>query len=366
MIALQTQLSGRQRLAPVTLGKGANGGRSVETTLWEKAMTQQEDTHRPLIAECLSRMDVRSEILGYQVLQDGISGSRTYRLELDTGTAVLKITVADSAPYVFARARREFHLYHTLAGHIPLQVPRLLASCADDAFGVCILLAAYRPADPPQAWQEPEYLEMARELAAFHARYWAKTDELAALPWLRQPEPQPSEVQIEGARTAWRELLCQERLRDLLPAGSLQAIYDALGRAPEMDAALGPFPMTLCHGDCHLGNLLRDPQGRLVWADWQEVGLGRGPEDLSFLLQRAYPAGDAPLAPAVTATYQAALEAATGQRVPLDAVRRVMDIFELRIRLLEWPFYLGQAPVEWVSGMVRRVKQLAQSILPEA
>jgi hypothetical protein len=339
-------------------------------------MTQQGDAHLPLIAECLSRMGIRSGVLGYQVLQDGISGSRTYRLELDSvaaaalvaataaaaGTTVLKITLADSAPYVYARARREFHFYHDLAGHIPLRVPRLLASHADDAFGVCILLAAYRPVDPTQAWQEPEYLEMARQLATFHACYWARTDDLAALSWLRQPESPPSEAQIEGARAAWRELLRQERLRDFLPAGSLQAIDDALDRAPEMGADLCPFPMTLCHGDCHLGNLLRDPHDNLVWADWQEVGLGCGPEDLSFLLQRAYPAGDAPLAPAVTEAYQAALEAATGQRVPLSAVRRAMDAFELRMRLLQWPFYLGQAPVAWVSGMARRVEQLVQSV----
>lgn len=55
----------------------------------------------------------------------------------------------------------------------------------------------------------------------------------------------------------------------------------------------GDTALTLCHGDCHLDNLLRDPDGRLIWADWQEARKGYGPSDLAFCLQRAEATGAA-------------------------------------------------------------------------
>jgi hypothetical protein len=36
-----------------------------------------------------------------------------------------------------------------------------------------------------------------------------------------------------------------------------------------------------------------------------------------------------------------------------------MDGYELRARLLEWPYYLEGAPAEWVLGMLRRIELLA-------
>jgi hypothetical protein len=125
-----------------------------------------------------------------------------------------------------------------------------------------------------------------------------------------------------------------------VPEGAVRALYEAIERVPEIGATLEPFPRTLCHGDCHIGNLLRDGEGNLVWADWQEVGISRGPEDLSFPLQRAFPTGETCFAEAAITQYRARLEAETGEPVSLDDVRRAMDGYELRARLLEWPTYL--------------------------
>ena len=58
-------------------------------------------------------------------------------------------------------------------------------------------------------------------------------------------------------------------------------------RFDRLDAALTELPVCLRHGDWHLGNILIDPADRFVWIDWQEVGLGHGPEDLALLWQRA-------------------------------------------------------------------------------
>jgi Ser/Thr protein kinase RdoA (MazF antagonist) len=316
-----------------------------------------------LIADSLSRLDIHATVSGYDILAGGISGSHTCRLHLETGPVVLKVTLANSEPYILHRARRELQFYQALADRIPLQVPRVLASAMDDTFGVCILLAAYQPAAPSHVWDERDYFPVVAQLARFHALYWGRADELAAFPWLKRPAPEADEAQVRRAREVWRELLAQEQFADLAAEDPLRAIDAALTCLPEIDAARRAFPLTLCHGDCHLGNLLRDARGGLVWADWQEVGIGRGTEDLSFLLQRAYPQGNDVLAERLARVYAAHLATEIGHPVPLAAICRVMDAFELRARLLEWPFYLGSAPVEVISGMLSQIEVLVDRII---
>ena len=68
--------------------------------------------------------------------------------------------------------------------------------------------------------------------------------------------------------------------------------------------------MTLCHNDCPIGNLLRD-EGRLVWADWQEAGIGQGANDL-------YQRADMPVDRVVVRAYQERLEEETGVPVPFE------------------------------------------------
>lgn len=327
-------------------------------------MLQDDQEHLRLIVRCLEEMKVRSAPLGCEVLQGGISGSHTYRFELNSQPVVLKVAVAGSEPYIWERARREHQFYHTLAERVPLRVPRLLSSYAADDFGICVLLAAYRPANPAQSWEEGDYLQVAEQLAGFHAAFWGRAGDLADYPWLRKPAPGTEASQVKAARGAWRDLLGQERFQGAVAEGSVRALDAGLERIAEVDAFLRTFPTTLCHGDCHIDNLLRDPQGELVWADWQEVGVGRGPEDLSFLLQRAFPAGEgsAALIERVIAAYQAHLEARSGARIPLAAVRQVIDGSELSTRLLQWPFYLTQAPREWVLGMLTRIEQLVERL----
>jgi aminoglycoside phosphotransferase (APT) family kinase protein len=323
---------------------------------------QTGDEHLSLIADCLARMGHCSTLAGYDVLQGGISGSHTYRVRLATGAAVLKVTLAGSEPTIYARARREVRFYHTLADRVPLRVPHMLTSYEQGAFGLCLLLAAHRPVDPPEAWREADYLQVATELADLHALYWGKVDELAQFSWLRQPEREIREAQIQRARQAWQDLLNQDKFADLPRAHSLEPFWAKFVSLPEIDARMRDFSATLCHGDCHIGNLLRDHEGRLVWADWQEVGIGRGPEDLSFLFQRAFVTGNEALTGRVTAAYKERLEAQIGAQISLSAIQRVIDGCELRMSLLEWPFYLGWAPVELVSNMLHRIDTLTDRL----
>ena len=248
---------------------------------------ENHDRDSDIIADCLAALGVRQACLAHERLPGGISGSRTFRLDLADYQAVLKVTLAASEPFILQRVQRELAFYRTLAAQVPMRVPEVLASCANEAFACCLLLATYDAVSPPHLWKEADFLEVAELVADLHARFWDQATELSALPWLPVPPEQISAVKIQQAAEAWLALTDNVRFGRLLGPPRQQRLRDLLSRIPEFGALLLSLPLTLCHGDCHIGNLLRDSHGHLVWADWQEVRLGRGPEDLSFLQQRA-------------------------------------------------------------------------------
>ena len=97
-----------------------------------------------IIKDCLARLKPEAkQIIKYEVLQGGISGSYTYRVNLDSEEVVLKVTMPNAELYVVQRAQREAAFYRDLADHIPLNVPRLLSIYTNDVHGIYILLAAY-------------------------------------------------------------------------------------------------------------------------------------------------------------------------------------------------------------------------------
>jgi hypothetical protein len=98
--------------------------------------------------------------------------------------------------------------------------------------------------------------------------------------------------------------------------------------------------MTLCH------NLLRDQDGDLIWADWQEVRIGHGPSDLTFLLQRAEANGADIAHDIIVAAYCNALESAGVAGVNERAITSAMNKSERRTRLLYWPDYMRDATTE--------------------
>jgi hypothetical protein len=304
-------------------------------------------------------MGVERHVVGHQLIGEGMSGSRAYRVSFGGHEAVLKVTDPEAPSWVLARARRELSFYLTLASHIPLRVPELLAGRDDDAVGICLFLATYAPTPPPAQWPADDAVEVARQLARLHASFWGSTGRLASYTWLRQPPARTGEEAISHARDEWRALGRSDHFRALFSTDTYLALDSGLERIPTLDAAIQVLPVTLYHGDCHVGNLLRDPQARFVWADWSEVGIQVGPTDLSFLIQRANAEGARFSIDELSAAYHNQLVEAIGQAISLDVIRRVMDAYELRARLLEWPYYLGWATAETVSDMLARIETLA-------
>jgi len=310
------------------------------------------------IRDLLDCMGIERVATRYELAGEGISGSRTCRVWFGDEGTVLKITGPASPPWVLARARRELCFYHVLAGSVPLRVPALLGACDDERAGICLLLAGYEPAPPATGWSADDAAEIARQLAGFHACFWGAGERLAGHTWLRQPEAQTDEQTILHAREQWAALGRLPRFSSLFTAETCRALDRAMVRVGALDATIHAFPVTLCHGDCHLGNVLRDEEGHFVWADWAEVGMGAGPADLSFLIQRANAGGARFSVDELSSVYHRQLIEALGEPISLDEIRRVMDAQELRTRLLEWPHYLGGASPALLSDMLARIALL--------
>ncbi|MFL5731596.1 MAG: aminoglycoside phosphotransferase family protein [Chloroflexia bacterium] len=328
-------------------------------------MEQAPVAHENIIAHALQALGTMSMCdFTYELLTGGVSQSFTYALNLGKDALVLKATLPGSASEVMGRAQREALFYHHLAGRVPLRVPRVLDTNVGDEVGrspVYILMARYQPSQPPGEWREGQFVEAAGQIASLHAAFWDRTGDLRELPWLKREQQTPifaPDRAVEGAQSYWRDL------QQAKPAGAVPDALETLQNLRSLRAILRSFPLTLCHGDCHAGNVLVDGDGGMVWADWQDVGLGRGPVDLSFFMERSYFAGAAVPHASVIRAYREALEAATGQPFPEPEVRHAMVAAELLSWLLAWPPFLPWASAEQLSRVLQRVAHLAEQLFP--
>ena len=203
---------------------------------------------------------------------------------------------------------------------------------------------------------------MAQQLARFHAAFWGQTHRLDHLEWLFQSGPVNLGQDAQHAHEAWHGLASNARFSEWLSPQVMDGIDDLLAWIVTAPTSTQAFPTTLRHGDCHIGNLLRDANGDLIWADWQAVRLGCGPDDLSFLLQRAEADGATMSRHRVIAAYCNALSAAGVTQVDDHRIHRLMAEDELRTRLLYWPDYLGEASVEHMAMHVQRINAAASLV----
>lgn len=323
---------------------------------------ESEVPHCEILTRCLVALDTDpDQVLQYDVLRSGVSGAYVYRLRFLSRDLVLKVTLRESPTYVQERACREMLFYRNLAHSIQIQVPSVIAMRSDEALGSSILLEAYEPSPPPAAWTEARYIMVAEQLGCFHAAFWGSAEELANYRWLRKIG-EVAKADVQQAYTYWERLSTERRFERVLTRECQVWIREMLGHIHDVEAAMSGFPVTLCHGDFHIDNILADPNGDLVIADWQEVGLGRGPEDLSFFLQRASFSGGAVPAEDMVRAYQRTLAANMGEDMRVTDIRRVVDAAELRARLLHWPAFLTAASKDQVADILGRIRAIADSL----
>ena len=334
----------------------------MDETGKDQAIELEEQSRKQEIEYFLSKMHYAPEQLqSYRLLQGGISGAATYWLHMTNEELVCKITRVDSERSVLERAQRELHFYQLLAPQLPLRVPQVLAS-VQDAQGIVLLLMAYRPSPPARLWLQEQYVEVASQLGRLHAPFWKKTERAAQYSWLRRHTGNISVQRMQWAKEQWQALQEDARLMSLIPRHYYQPVMRLLSQLHQVESLLTSFPVTVCHGDCHSDNVLRDERENLIWADWQEVGIGLGPADVSFFIQRAFFAGGMVPDEAMIAAYHRQLEEYIEERLPLALLQRVTDAIEVRAWLLDWPPYLGQASAEHLIKLLERIDLLSKRL----
>jgi Ser/Thr protein kinase RdoA (MazF antagonist) len=315
--------------------------------------------HEALIVAALRRLgrEPAAAFPTVRLLAGGLSGSSVYRLGLAGEEVVLKVTLPSGDRRVMERACREALFYRDLATRVPVQVPRVLDLDLSETEGVVVVLAAYEPSPAPDRWTVQSYAQAARQLGQLHAAFWSKTAEPAVPAWLRA-KPRVTRAQCRDAAERWRALGERDDLRGVL-APRRRRLGRLMLKLPALDRRMTTVPTTLCHGDCHAGNLLRDSAGEWVWVDWQEVRLGPGVDDLAFFWQRAFAATDAPPPyETMVRAYGTGWETAGGEPKTREQFGLALALAELRGWLVDWPGYLAALPAARVERVLRRIETL--------
>jgi len=305
----------------------------------------------------LAQLGFAEDMGEIELLSEGASGAWSMRVSLPHGAAVLKIVTAAADTTLRQRAQREVAFYRELAAHLPVPTPHLLGAQADSTGNVLLLIEAYEAPRTLQALSATQMEALVSQIATLHAAFWGQHDLSRRYPWLR-PGSQPGEQpDLAPATQLWQAQADTAALREVITPAILDALpawFQALTHANDLMQA---WPCTLVHGDCHLGNVLWSADGP-IWGDWQEVGLGLGPADMSFLLQRACGPQDDDAFAHWSERYATLLAGAVAPGVAPADTLRLMEACELHMRLIEWPHYFDWLPPEAVAHQLARARRL--------
>ncbi len=151
-------------------------------------------------------------------------------------------------------------------------------------------------------WPVERTLLATRHVGMFGGAFVERAPRLAAdLPWLGQGylrqrvERATDELPLFADKATWED----DRIRAYFEPGTGERLRAAWSRRYELLDVLDGLPRTLCHGDCHRGNLFAvgvpaDRQGDdvTVAIDWGTLGLGPVGADLAELALSRSVAGD--------------------------------------------------------------------------
>lgn len=321
-------------------------------------MSDDHDLHLTTVRDALTNLKYEAdELVRYESIHEGGSGSRIYRLWFGAEPLILKVSPATSSTSVREGGYREAMFYRTLAQQLPIATPHVDATWTDEQGSSAVLLGSYLPSEPASRWQEQHYIRAAEQIAQLHAHYWNATEQLATYTWLHQLEGDRP-LEFPEVAKAWDSLGTRLDGIGLHQAERTALLTHATRHLVRLVEQTQTFPRTLCHGDCHIANLLRDEDDHLYLADWQVVGIGNGPRDLSFFIQRAMTDGGNVPETSMFETYHAHLEQSVGAPITLAALHQVADAFELHTRLLHWPMYLQMATDDQIQTHLRRIDQI--------
>ncbi|KAA9165966.1 phosphotransferase [Amycolatopsis acidicola] len=180
--------------------------------------------------------------------------------------------------------------YNRMRPELTIRSPRSFHACFDPRTYRSLVLVEDLA---HEGWKFPDPLhnrvtradaeDMVSEMATYHAAFWDSSRFDTDLRRLR-PAREWQENLNRKVGFEKRTLVGLERAREVVPRelyADRNALYPAFMRSLELHRTA---PATLLHQDVHLGNWLRDADGRMGLYDWQCVARGHWALDYSYAL----------------------------------------------------------------------------------
>jgi len=274
----------------------------------------------------------------------GLLVSYASRRARGTQRLVLKEPLGTTRAGLAGAGRREVGVYQSLAPHLPLSTPELIAG---SPFGDWLILQVIPPGRDPEAWRKADYLQAISGLAELHDRFWNLGEDLDAFAWLSRPQDVDFEIHLTAAAQALERLVESGSPRALTADASRMALLEMLiEQAGRIVAPLRDQPATLLHGDYWPGNISAVPDAPQVVYDWQLAAVGPGILDLlTFIVKSEWWFEELPL-PAVDLvhTYREQIEARTGMVWAEAEWQRLWDHALMWRFLQEWLDLIAATP----------------------
>ncbi len=180
---------------------------------------------------------------------------------------------------------REINFYRHIGDSASVRVPHIYSVQADEAVVPFVLvmedLRDARVVDQLRGCDLEDSLKVAKAAARLHAPNWGKQGELDALTWL----PAVDGPLYSAAIPMLADLaaLFLSNWSDRLPQESVELAKQASEALAEVQRLSTGGPLTMCHYDLRLDNLLfNDAEDDVCVIDFQLMGTQRGPFDLAY------------------------------------------------------------------------------------
>jgi hypothetical protein len=117
--------------------------------------------------------------------------------------------------------------------------------------------------------------------ATLHARFWDSSRLVGELSWVRTWSTRPGYAVLKAFYSRGRHGALRRDRQEVSPA--VRAVAAALdGHSDAYYREFETGPLTLLHGDSHLGNTFAWPDGRSGLLDWQVIWRGPGLREVSY------------------------------------------------------------------------------------
>jgi hypothetical protein len=192
--------------------------------------------------------------------------------------------------------KREIGLYESLAEHLPVHTPQMLAG---SPLGDWLILELIDQGKDPLTWDAADYCKAVDQLSALHDRFWALDVDLGTFPWLGHPLTADFDVYITAAEQGLKRIRESGRPEAFAQQIDRMDLFERLiSLADRIVEPLQKETRTLLHGDYWPGNIAALEGGDQIVYDWQLAGVGPGVMDLlAFVYKSLWWFEELPIAP---------------------------------------------------------------------